>query len=72
MADGTPTSKDRHLWEKAAAKSLKGESPDLLAWRTPEGLTVKPLYTAADLESLRYTDTLPGLEPFEELRMRTR
>jgi hypothetical protein len=35
MADGTPTGKDRHLWEKAAAKSLQGESPDSLAWRTP-------------------------------------
>ncbi len=64
MADGTPTSKDRRLWEKAAQKSLQGESPDSLAWHTPEGLTVKPLYTAADLEGLPYTDTLPGLEPF--------
>jgi methylmalonyl-CoA mutase len=64
MTDRTPTSKDRHLWEKAAAKSLQGESPDSLAWRTPEGLTVKPLYTAADLEGLPYQDTLPGLEPF--------
>src|SRR5881394_292316 len=64
MADGTPTGKDRHLWEKAAAKSLQGESPDSLAWHTPEGLTVKPLYTAADLDGLPYQDTLPGLEPF--------
>jgi methylmalonyl-CoA mutase len=64
MAERAPTSKDRHLWEKAAAKSLQGESPDSLAWRTPEGLTVKPLYTAADLEGLPYQDTLPGLEPF--------
>jgi methylmalonyl-CoA mutase len=64
MTERTPTSKDRHLWEKAAAKSLQGESPDSLAWRTPEGLTVKPLYTAADLEGLPYQDTLPGLEPF--------
>jgi len=64
MADGTPTSKDRRLWEKAAAKSLRGESPDSLAWRTPEGLTLKPLYTAADLEGLPYSDTLPGIEPF--------
>src|SRR5688572_13634792 len=64
MADGTPTGKDRHLWEKAAAKSLQGESPDSLAWHTPEGLTVKPLYTAADLDGLPYQDTLPGFEPF--------
>jgi methylmalonyl-CoA mutase len=64
MTDRTPTGKDRHLWEKAAAKSLQGESPDSLAWRTPEGLTVKPLYTAEDLQGLPYADTLPGLEPF--------
>src|SRR6187455_3262985 len=64
MADRTPTGKDRHLWEKAAAKSLQGESPDSLAWHTPEGLTLKPLYTAADLEGLPHADTLPGLEPF--------
>jgi methylmalonyl-CoA mutase len=31
---------------------------------TPEGLTVKPLYTAADLEGLPHTDTLPGFAPF--------
>src|SRR5687767_10761030 len=64
VTDRTPTSKDRRLWEKAAAKSLQGESPDSLAWRTPEGLTLQPLYTAADLEGLPYTDTLPGIEPF--------
>jgi len=49
-------------WTKAAAKS----APDLgaLSWHTPEGITVKPLYTAADTEGLPYADTLPGFEPF--------
>jgi len=51
-------------WEAAARKSIKGGSLDQLQWVTPEGITVKPLYTAADLQGLSYTDTLPGFEPF--------
>ena len=35
-----------------------------LNWVTPEGILVKPLYTAADLKGLPYTDTLPGFAPF--------
>jgi len=52
------------VWTKAAAKSAPGGNPDALVWTTPEGLAVKPLYTAADLEGLSYTDTLPGFAPF--------
>ncbi|MBZ5733250.1 methylmalonyl-CoA mutase [Nocardioides sp. TRM66260-LWL] len=33
-------------------------------WSSPEGIEVKPLYTAADLEGLDALDTLPGLSPF--------
>jgi methylmalonyl-CoA mutase len=51
-------------WEKAAAKSAPGGDVAALNWVTPEGLTVKPLYTAADLEGLPHTDTLPGMAPF--------
>jgi methylmalonyl-CoA mutase len=51
-------------WEKAAAKSAPGGDLSRLAWITPEGIVVKPLYTAADLAGLPYTDTLPGFEPF--------
>ncbi|MBB5205573.1 methylmalonyl-CoA mutase [Inhella inkyongensis] len=35
-----------------------------LDWVTPEGIRVKPLYTAADLQGLAHTDTLPGFEPY--------
>jgi methylmalonyl-CoA mutase len=52
------------VWTKAAAKSAPGGNPDALVWTTPEGLAVKPLYTAADIEGLSYTDTLPGFAPF--------
>ena len=51
-------------WQKAAAKSAPGGDVQALNWTTPEGLTVKPLYTAADVAGLPYTDTLPGFEPF--------
>jgi methylmalonyl-CoA mutase len=51
-------------WSKAAAKSAPGGDVSALEWLTPEGLVVKPLYTAADLAGLPYADTLPGFEPF--------
>jgi len=51
-------------WSKAAAKSAPEGDLAALNWVTPEGLTVKPLYTAADLAGLPHADTLPGFEPF--------
>ncbi|MES2960702.1 MAG: methylmalonyl-CoA mutase [Pseudomonadota bacterium] len=56
-----PTLED---WQRAAAKSAPGGDVAALSWVTPEGLTVKPLYTAADLAGLRHADTLPGFEPY--------
>ena len=35
-----------------------------LTWDTPEGIAVKPLYTAEDLEGLEHLDSLPGMAPF--------
>ena len=63
-SDDIRTSADLGAWEKAAAKSAPGGDLSKLTWKTPEGLEVKPLYTAADLEGLRYADTLPGFAPF--------
>jgi methylmalonyl-CoA mutase len=51
-------------WAKAAARSAPGGDVAALNWTTPEGITVKPLYTAADVAGLPHTDTLPGFEPF--------
>ncbi|MEJ8852551.1 methylmalonyl-CoA mutase [Variovorax rhizosphaerae] len=61
-----PTFKSSTLdaWTKAAAKSAPGGDLNALNWLTPDGITVKPLYTAADLQGLKYTDTLPGFEPY--------
>ncbi len=33
-------------------------------WETPEGIDVKALYTAADLDGLDFLDTYPGIAPF--------
>lgn len=52
------------VWAKAAAKSAPAGDVAKLDWTTPEGLTVKPLYTRADVADLPYADTLPGFEPF--------
>ncbi|MET3442806.1 methylmalonyl-CoA mutase [Variovorax paradoxus] len=61
-----PTFKPANLddWAKAAAKSAPGGDLNALNWLTPDGISVKPLYTAADLQGLKYTDTLPGFEPY--------
>ena len=36
-------------WRRLASKELKGTDPDELIWHTPEGIAIKPLYTAEDL-----------------------
>ena len=51
-------------WKETATAQMKGKSPDELIWETPEGISVKPLYTAADIEALEYTDTMPGMSPY--------
>jgi methylmalonyl-CoA mutase len=52
-------------WREAAEKELKGRSPEELVWETPEGIPVKPLYTAEDTDSLEHMDSLPGFAPFK-------
>jgi methylmalonyl-CoA mutase len=63
-SDYAPRPHLRSEWDKAVAKQTDGASPDALNTLTPEGLTLKALYTAADTTGLRFADTLPGFEPF--------
>ncbi|MDA0998862.1 MAG: methylmalonyl-CoA mutase, partial [Proteobacteria bacterium] len=51
-------------WQKAAAAEMKNRGADDLVWQTPEGIAVKPLYTADDLEGLEHVDSLPGFAPY--------
>jgi methylmalonyl-CoA mutase len=55
---------DLGAWRELASRELEGRDPAELVWRTPEGIPIKPLYTAADLEELEYLDTIPGSFPF--------
>lgn len=57
------TQKTRADWEALAEKELKRPA-DSLVWHTPEGIDVKPLYTADDLQNVDHLDSLPGFEPF--------
>ncbi len=48
-------------WQAVAAKEVKGRD---LTWHTPEGIAVKPLYTAEDAEVSDSGPGLPGFAPF--------
>jgi len=43
---------------------IKNKSLDDLNWQTPEGIKVKPLYTADDLVGVAHKDNLPGFSPY--------
>ena len=51
-------------WKDAARAEMKGDSAGERVWMSPEGIPVKALYTAEDLEKLEHVDTLPGFAPF--------
>ncbi len=62
---GKKTVKD---WEASVEKQLKGAGLSSLTWHTPEGIDVKPLYTAEDLDRISAegydANTMPGFAPF--------
>ena len=60
----TKTQPSLQDWARLAAKSAPGGDLAALNWVTPEGITVKPLYTAADTAGLAHAHTLPGFAPF--------
>ncbi|MEO5615989.1 MAG: methylmalonyl-CoA mutase family protein, partial [Cypionkella sp.] len=53
-----------NAWKALAAKEMKGGDPETLVWDTLEGIAVKPLYTAADVEGLPQMGEMPGFAPF--------
>ena len=52
-------------WEAQAEKELRGRKLEDLTWDTPEGIDVKPLYTADDVKELPLEEELPGFAPFK-------
>ncbi len=49
-------------WKELADKETKGKGPKIT--QTPEGIDLKALYTKEDIKNLKYTDTMPGMDPF--------
>jgi methylmalonyl-CoA mutase len=51
-------------WAELVQRETKGKTPEDLVWKTREGIGIKPLYTAADLEGLEHLDSMPGFAPY--------
>ncbi len=64
MTTPEKTPADLDAWERAAAKSVPNGDVSQLNWHTPDGIEVKPLYTAADTAGLAHANSLPGFEPY--------
>ena len=66
MTEFSPTKKTIEQWRELANKQLNRSNRTLddLVTKTPEGIDLNPLYTAADTENLAFTDSMPGFEPF--------
>ena len=65
----TKTKKSSHfynkdIWQNLARKELGNNAAETQIWNTPEGVLVKPLYTASDLDSIDHLDSMPGFAPF--------
>ena len=55
---------DKQSWIDLATKELRGKPLESLNWQTPEGIAVKPVYTAEDIEGLEHVNTMPGMAPY--------
>ena len=66
--DGGFPKKTLDDWATLAGKELRGKPLAALDWHTPEGIAVKPLYTAADLAAIErdgfLLDSMPGFPPY--------
>jgi hypothetical protein len=51
-------------WAALAQKECRDKPLDSLTTDTAEGIPVKPLYTAEDLDGLDHVGSLPGMAPF--------
>jgi len=58
-------------WFEMASKQMKGKTPDDIAWKSPEGIVIKPLYEANDIEGLPSVGTFPGMAPYTRGPMAT-
>ncbi|GLZ12860.1 methylmalonyl-CoA mutase [Actinomadura sp. NBRC 104425] len=61
---GAPVPADEAAKRWRAAAEATGQDPDARPWETPEGIAVRPLYTADDLADVDFLDTYPGIAPY--------
>ena len=64
MSSYDPDAANLSAWAALVEKQSKGLKPDDFTWHTPEGIPLKTLYTAEDMEPLPYTNTMPGMAPY--------
>ena len=60
---GEPAPVEQSEWLRALSERT-GKSADALSWETPEGIALKPVYTADDLAGLDFLHTYPGIPPY--------
>jgi len=54
---------DVREWQ-ARAEAESGQKLNDLAWQSPEGISVKSLFTPDDIAGLDFLDTRPGIAPY--------
>ena len=54
----------RPAWTERARAELRGRAPEDLAWGTPEGIDVRPVYGPGDLDGIDHLGSWPGEAPF--------
>ena len=63
FSGGDATTGTLEDWQRLATETA-GRPLDELTWSTPEGIDVRPVYSAADVAGLDHLQTVPGLPPF--------
>ena len=66
---GRDRPRGQHQWSAERSGKRRGggrpaRTSGEAVWETPEGIAVKPLYTADDLAGLDFLDTYPGIAPY--------
>jgi methylmalonyl-CoA mutase len=64
LSDGVRKEGGAEAAWREAVRAETGRSVEELVWPTPEGISVPPLYTAADLSDVDFLGSLPGIAPY--------
>ncbi|MCY4219032.1 MAG: methylmalonyl-CoA mutase [Gammaproteobacteria bacterium] len=64
MSNDNHSKNTKNQWEELAATELKAKDTSQIEWMTPEGILVKPVYSAQDLDRIAHLQSMPGFPPF--------